>query len=492
MKNKRFFSVQMLAFVLAVFSSGVQSCKADTETNKKTIEVKDISEYERFYKPADLTDMDMLSKESKWSFFRHKQSEHFIVFWEPGFGDDPNAESVPANLRVNIDDLLDKAEQFYTTNVGVLKFAEVGNGKSYLDKYKMQIYLLYQEEWLATGAGYDNVIGALWVNPGTCKPVGSTIAHEIGHSFQYQIYCDKLLNGAVDDSHQGFRYGYGLNGEGGNGFWEQCAQWQAFQNYPREFFGYHVDVWKANYHRHFNHEWMRYANYWLPYYWVQKHDISVVGEVWRQARFPEDPLMAYQRLYCGGSLDKLYEELYEYATRMVTCDIDIVREYVTEAAKIHATKLYANNGYYQVAYAKCPGTTGFNIIPLNVAEAGSIVKADFVGLEPGSNLASGDLGIIIDGSDEKGRTTSTYNKSDNTASGWRYGFVAVVNGTPQYAPMQQDKSGEVTYTIPEGTSQLYFVVMGAPGKYERHPWNDNEADDAQWPYKVKFGETDLR
>lgn len=76
---------------------------------------------------------------------------------------------------------------------------------------------MYQTEWLATGSGYDNKIGALWVNPSTCQPVGSTIAHEIGHSFQYQVYCDKILQGNPDDLKCGFRYGYeGSNG--GNGF----------------------------------------------------------------------------------------------------------------------------------------------------------------------------------------------------------------------------------------------------------------------------------
>ena len=57
--------------------------------------------------------------------------------------------------------------------------------------------------------------------------------------------------------------------------------------------------------------------------------------------------------------------------------------------------------------------------------------------------------------------------------------------------MQKDKTGSVSYTISAGTSNLYFVVMGAPEKYETHSWNDNEVDDAQWPYKVKFEGTDL-
>lgn len=86
-----------------------------------------------------------------------------------------------------------------------------------LDKYKMEIYLLYQSEWLATGSGYDNVIGALWVNPSTCQPVGSTIAHEIGHSFQYMVFCDYLLQKGVPEQNRpsadatqgpGWRYGF--------------------------------------------------------------------------------------------------------------------------------------------------------------------------------------------------------------------------------------------------------------------------------------------
>ena len=183
----------------------------------------DIQDYNKFYKPNDFKNMNLLRSDSKWSFVRSKQSTHFIVFWEPGFGMNPNADSVPQALRVNIDDLLQKAESFYEVNVNKLKFAEVGNGKSNLEKYKMQIYLLYQTEWLATGAGYDDVIGALWVNPGTCKPVGSTIAHEIGHSFQYMVYADLLAYGGIsNDFKRGFRYGFG--GNGGNGFWKQTAQ----------------------------------------------------------------------------------------------------------------------------------------------------------------------------------------------------------------------------------------------------------------------------
>src|SRR5574344_1646014 len=270
----------------------------------------DVKDFAKYYKPAEFSDMNMLRSDAKWSWFRCKQSDHFFVFWESGFGDNPNASTVPEALRVDIDDMLSKAEQFYKTNVDKLNMAVVGQNKSQLDKYKIEIYLNYSTEWLATGSGYDDVIGALWVNPSSCQPVGSTIGHEIGHSFQYEVYCDKLLNGATDDMHEGFRYGYGENGAGGNAYWEQCAQWQSFQDYPAETFGYHIPVWLANHHRHFNHEWMRYASYWLQYYWTQKHGIDAYGDIWKKSVYPNDPLQTYEILYCNNDLDKLYDELY--------------------------------------------------------------------------------------------------------------------------------------------------------------------------------------
>jgi hypothetical protein len=179
-----------------------------------TIDVSNI------YIPLEFRNMDLYNSSSTWFYGRSKQSEHFIVFWGKGYDeygivtptDYPNA-----TYRVNIDDLLVKAEQFYTMNVNTLKFVTPGASKT--DNYKMMIFLLYQTDWLATGSGYDDTIGALWVSPSTCQPVGSTIAHEIGHCFQYQVYSDHGGN-------SGWRYGFG--GNGGNTFWEQTAQFFPF------------------------------------------------------------------------------------------------------------------------------------------------------------------------------------------------------------------------------------------------------------------------
>ncbi|MBR2456687.1 MAG: DUF4859 domain-containing protein [Bacteroidaceae bacterium] len=464
-------------------------------TTLEEMDPSEVKDLDRYYKPAEFERIDMFRNDAQWSWYRSKQSEHFVVFWEPGFGDDPSkaepVDGVP--MAVDIDDLLEKAEQFYTTNVEVLKMTEVGKGKSYLDDYKMEIYLLHQTEWLATGSGYDNVIGALWVNPSTCQPVGSTIAHEIGHSFQYQVYCDKLYQGGTDDLKSGFRYGFGPKGEGGCAYWEQCAQWQSFQDYPTQQFGYDLDVFKANYHRHFHHEWMRYASYWLQSYWVQLHGVEAYGEIWRESVFPDDAIKTYNNVFNNGDWTKTYAELYDYAARMATFDIDGVREYSDGAQGAFSTKLLKTDKGYQVAYASCPSTTGFNVIPLNLPEGENTVSVTFEGLAAGSALADGDAGQYMENEAVKG-TVTTYNPQRMGKEGWRYGFVAMQkDGTRVYGDMNEGAVGESTasFEVPENTERLFLVVLGAPSEYSQCEWNEKELDDDQWPYRVTFSGTDL-
>lgn len=447
----------------------------------------------------------MLRQDSYYSWHRMKQSQHFFVFWSPEFGDDPNGDKVPAKMRVDVDDLLNKAEQFFNTNVNMLKMSTLGQGKSMLDDYKMQIYLIYQDEWLATGSGYDNKIGALWVNPSTCQPVGSTIAHEIGHSFQYQVYADKInKQGAADDMHYGYRYGFGENGAGGCAYWEQCAQWQAHLDYPQEMFNYEIDGWKKNYHRHFNHQFMRYSSYFLQHVFVEKYGIDAYGRIWQESEYPEDPLQTYQRLFCNNDQNQLYSDLYYYASHMVYYDLkfahntseDVVvpdnlkGNYNTDLYKIGDQK-------YQVGYASCPGTTGFNIIRLKDYTPGKTVSINVEALEPGSALVKGDKGEILDGDGKVVGTTKTYNQQENKTSNYRCGYVAVVNGKPVYSTMWYggtagagDK-GFAEYTVPERASELYFVIQAAPGQYDRCPWNTDESKDEQWPYTIQLKGADV-
>jgi hypothetical protein len=455
------------------------------------------------YKPSEFSSMDFMDDDSKWSFKRSKESEHFIVFWEKGFGDNPQSGKVPSGLRVDIDDLLAKAERFYTTNVETLGMVETGSGRSQLDRYKMEIYLLYQTDWLATGSGYDDKVGALWVNPSTCQPVGSTIGHEIGHSFQYQTYCDNVLRGRANDHKTGFRYGLpGSNG--GNGFWEQCAQWQSFQDYPDEALTiWHFAYWKANHHRHFENEWQRYASYWLHYYLTDRSGMTTIGRLWNESAYPEDALMAYTRLFCDGDYATTRHLLFDYAQRCVTFDFKAVRSKVTNQYDTYTTSLLDDgNGWLQVTYANCPAPTGFNAVPLTVPQAGTKVTARVEGLPVGSSLLASDPGIQIDGNGKSVDTVAVYNTTDMKGNeGWACGFVALKSGGERVygdacfiSATDGDGSltGEVAFAVPENTLRLWLVVQGSPTVYRFSPWDDREATDDQLPYRLQLDGTSVK
>lgn len=469
------------------------------------LEEKDIQDLDKFHKPEEFN-YDMLRSSSKFSWVRSKQSEHFVCFWEAGYGDDPKTAKHP----VDVDDMLQKCEQFYKTNVEKLKMANVGQGKSYLDKYKMEIFILDTDDWTCVGSGYDNVIGALWVNWQPCQPIGSSVAHEVGHSFQYQVFCDKILNGEVtvvnqgyptaDEAIYGYRYGYGPNGDGGCAFWEQCAQWQSFQDYPEQAFDQSYGLFTKNTHRHFHSPWMRYQCYWFQYYFTNKHGLDSYGKLWNEAKYPEDALETYTRLYCGGDLEKFYDEYYDYASRAVIYDYGTIHSYWNSGYSSYNTTMLNVDGKYRPAYANCPSTTGFNIIGLNCPAKGETVSVTLSALATGSALASTDAGTIVNGDGPTGETATNYNENkyfDNQYyneqySNYRFGFVAVKNGTATYGTMAKgSKDAVAEMTLSDDYDELYLVVAATPTKYFRQYWNEKETDDMQWPYEVSFTGTNI-
>ncbi|ADE82506.1 hypothetical protein PRMUPPPA20_07890 [Xylanibacter ruminicola] len=476
-------------------TSGTASTNLKVTQGPTTIEIMDqsqVKDFDKYYKPKEFN-FDMLRNDAKWSWFRSKQSEHFFVFWDAYFGDDPNSSSLAEGDRVDVDDLLQKAEQFYKTNIDRLGMVVTGQGKSYLDQYKMEIYLLdpTPEWWVATGSGYDDVIGALWVTPSTCKPVGSVIGHEIGHSFQYQTYCDNVKNGAANDFKSGFRYGYeGSNG--GCGFWEQCAQWQSYQDYPQQALNDDWNaVWYQQCHRHFEHEWQRYASYYLQYYWTELHGDKTLGRIWNESKYPEDASGAYMRIF-GVNYENYKKQLFAYAQRCVTFDFDGTRSYFTNQNTLYKTTLYNQDGYYQIGYEQCPQPTGFNVINLEVPAAGTKVTVSMEALKAGSKLPDADPGNQVNGDFQVVGNTSTYNKvgSDQAIA---YGFVALKeDGSRDYSEMSlTDAKGTAVYTVPAKTKMLYLVVQGAPKSYRQCPWDDKEETDMQCPYRFKIDGTDL-
>lgn len=432
---------------------------------------------------------------NRWTFKHSKESEHFVVFWDKTFGEISGTGKVTgqvSKLTVDINDLLAKAEQFYNTNVNTLKMCVTGEGKSQLDKYKMAFYLIDMTDWLATGSGNDNKIGTMWVSPNTCQPVGSTIGHEIGHSFQYQTYCDNLLRGKPNDFKSGFRYGYpGSNG--GCGFWEQCAQWQSFQDYPNEAIqSYHFSVWIQNCHRHFEHEWMRYASYYEQYYWTEKQGITALGRIWNESKYPEDANQAYMRIFLNNDYNTLRGQLFEYAQHCASFDFKAIKSYVGTSYDSYNTTLYnVEDGWKQIGYKQCPQPTGINVIKVNNPTAGKTVKVSLRTLAAGSALPAGDPGTMVDGDGKNVGTATTYNTTSVKGfEGHAFGVVALVQGgTRVYSPVTYSGTGEdavCEFTIPEKTTRLWVVVQGSPTKYFQNPWDDKEETDNQLPYQIKI------
>lgn len=427
------------------------------------------------------------------TLYKHeKSSDHFDVYYGTGYGKTPPDKLASSNaLYVDVTDLLEKAETFFDLYINQLKFADLSSTTK-LNQYKMIICLLHDTGWTATGSGYDNQIGALWVTPSTCHPVGQTIAHEIGHSFQYQVYCD--LGG-----YTGFRQSVG----NGSTFWEQTAQWQSVQAYPELMISQSLGLWQPNHNYAFTHEWQRYQSYWLHYYWTDKWGLDAIGRIWRGGKVSgEDPCQVYMRVF-GVSVKDFYREIYDYASKMVTYDLDAIRSYgKSSIGKYTYNYVDTGDGAIQVAYSSCPQSTGFNVVPLEVPAAGTEIKTIFTALPAGTALAANDPAQYNNGDKYVAANVTKYNTfSEKNRRGFRHGYVALLkDGTRVYESIDSvyakghstsSVSDTTTFTVPENTERLWFVVSPAPTTYIVHKWDENITNDDQWPYQLRFENTDV-
>ncbi len=419
------------------------------------------------YIPRFITNvnMDLNNPASQWSHSRSTQTDNIVVFWEAGFGSDPSKAASP--YTVNMNELLKVAEKSYAYYIDSLGFAV--KGSSVTDRYKLMIFLLYSTEWAAYGSGQDDLVGTLHVNPAAAG-IDNVLAHEIGHCFEYITGCD---------TRGGYRYGFGANGSGGNGFWEQCAQWMAFKVYPqKQFTDYDFDNYIRKNHLHIIHEEPRYSNYFIQDYWTYKRGKNFMGRLWRESRSPEDPIETYKRLN-SITQAQFNDEIYEHAARLTTWDIPAIKSYganyINRRAQVKMN--LTSDNFWQVDTSVTVQNYGYNSIKLNVPSSESVVSVNFKGMTG----AAGYRNLSVD----KG--------------GWRLGFVALLeNGTRVYsntgtAEVQNGSNPETTlsFTCPDKCVRLWLVVSGAPQQHWRHPWDDNASNDEQWPYKVKFENTNL-
>jgi hypothetical protein len=404
---------------------------------------------------------DVYNNSNNWSVERSKQSKNWILFWEPGYGNNPGAI---------IDDCLALAEKSFDFYADSLKFIQKGSSKT--DTYKMIIRLRYTTDWEASGSGVDNTIGLLTLTSSALTSRGGqTIAHEVGHCFQYQTHCDN------NDSN-GWMYGFGDNATGGNGWWEQCAQWQAYKVFPAQQF---TSEWFTGYmnnvHKHILHEAPRYNNFFIQDYWSDLHGMDIIGRLWNKSIKPEDPVEAYKRI-TGITQTKFNDEMWDCAAKFATWDIPAIKTLGASTITSRPQPKLNNTGNYvwRIDSAACLENYGHNIIRLNAPLAAKTVTANFEGM----------AGI------------AGFRKNYVNYAGWRYGFIALlkdgvrVYGNIKSANMTIDAGkSSIDFDCPANCDKLWLVVTGAPGIHWRHAWDDNDANDEQWPYQVKFNNTNL-
>ena len=436
-----------------------------------------------------------------WSKSRSVESDNVIVFWDKYYGTKKPSES-PSAYQVDEQDLLNKCEAFFDLEINQLGF--VDPVKSNLAKYKVMVLLNHTTDWVCYGGGYDYQVSALWLGPSACKPVGHSVAHEVGHSFHYMCYSEHSGHQDSSTDNTGFHLACG----NGQAIWEQTAQWQAAQSYPNLMFDQSIGVFRRSHNYAFSHEWHRYQSYWFHYYINQYYnDITTVAQVWNQPMTGQSrgngtdfnqALMALKGLDATG-LFRLY---YDYAARCATWDIDACRSYgKSYIGDFDYRCVLVGDTAYQVALASVPQASGFNIIPLNVPAAGTQVTTHFTALARYSKLAQGDPAEMMTGETAWGKTSRTaYVLPSNFKDrGFRLGYVALLkDGTRKYFNVDSvycdgttQKTCEVSMTVPENTQQMWLVVVPAPKSYVQHKWDENANNDDMWPYRFSVDGTEL-
>ena len=343
-----------------------------------------------------------------WSKSRSVESDNVIIFWDKYYTTNPKNLSKNDFYYVDIDDLLQKCEAFFDLEINQLGF--VNPTTSNLSKYKVMVLMNHTQTWTCYGGGYDYQVSALWLNPSTCKPVGHSVAHEVGHSFHYMCYAEH--SGHKDSSTD--NTGFHLQCGNGQAIWEQTAQWQAAQSYPNLMYDQSINVFRMSHNYAFSHEWHRYQSYWFHYFINQYYnDVTTVAQVWNQpmpnqtqgnATDFNQALMALKGLDAKG----LYKLYYDYAAHCATWDIEACAPYRNPyIGDFDYRCVEVGDNTYQVALASTPQSTGFNVVPLQVPEAGTEIVTHFTALRSGTQLAKGDPAEMMNGETQWGKTGRT-------------------------------------------------------------------------------------
>lgn len=378
------------------------------------------------YIPADLKDNDFSSPDSKWSYARCAYTDDVIVFWERPFGQDlskaPDLEG--HNMKVDIRNLLMRIQSFYDYYKDELKFIKPGSNA---DRYRMMVMLNYSLEGTAYGGDYDGVIGALWIAPNRVQDKKlNCIAHELGHSFQAQISCDKQSKG-------------GMLG----GFHEMTSQWMLFNvnpEWPTDE-NYHWKAFIDNAHLRFLAGENIYHSAYVLEYWSMKHGLPVIADIFREAQPGDDPASTYMRMF-NMTTEDFARECVDCYSRLLTFDFpgkhEMNKKYAGEFVNQHPLQMY-----------------GANVIKID-PKGKNEVKVKFAG--------------------------------DDKKDGYAYRLVAIYgDALATYSDIQTGQKGTLQLTLPDATKGVYLVVTGYPlDEYKPEAFNPHSEEKPVEPHTYQY------
>jgi len=427
MRKKR-----LLLLLSAMLLCGSLSIEAQSDiTASVSSSTYKAPEGKEIYIPTDLQNNDFTSADSKWSYARCAYTDDIIVFWEKDFGDDLSAspDLEGKNMKVDLDNLLQRLQTFYDYYKYDLKFIHPGSNA---DRYRMMVMLNYSLEGTAYGGDYDGVIGALWISPNRVQDKKlNCIAHELGHSFQSQIGCDK----------QGDSWG-------GGGIFEMTSQWMLFNVNPEwptdEHYHWEAFIKNANL-RFLDGENIYHSPYMLEY-WSQKRGLTVIADLFRNGRRGEDPASTYMRMF-GLTTEGFAREAVDCYSRLITFDFK---------GKHEANKKYAGEFLNQGTLE----TFGANVLRMEYSGQPN-VKVKFEG----------------DG--------------DKKTDGYAYRLVAVNSkAEATYGDICTDYKATLKMTVPADTKDVYLVITGYPKDgytpYTFNPYDEHSMKEEPREYDYKI------
>lgn len=373
--------------------------------------------------------------DSKYAENLKRESPNFAIFWDKSYGTDPENNS-DKKKRFNISRMLSECERYFDYYVNTLHILKKGSSAS--DTYKILFFVTGGDNTTAYGWGHDSV-GVLWSPSSRVEkePFG-VLAHELGHVFQFLASVDNggtAFQGPVNE--MGAQYV----------LWQVLPDWLSFENY-------HLKAFLARTHLAFLHPENGYHSPFVIEYWASLHGPDIYGRLLREVKRGEDIAITYKRI-TATSQQQFNDQLFDAARHFVTWDLKRVDEIASPYRNQHYTPtLKQDEGWYAPEHSSIPQAYGYNAIELSLPVTKPKIRLEFEG-------------------------------SPAVTRGWRYGFLAYsADGKRHYSTVHLKPSGEARFTVPENTSKLWLLVMGAPAEHVRLKGTPDTY--TRYPYKFRL------